>query len=223
MSIREELLQLRKERSERAPFSTLLDFEEWADSVLPLLSFHEPTERKFSQILTQASVTYHMGSHEDANTNMNMAIGVLNQAIKRAEIEENSNALPQIGFENLLHPVIVESSLSLYTSGHLRESVLNAITAVFDLIRKRTGVDDDGDRLIGQVMSIGNPLLVLSELESESGQNDQKGFMQIFKGAYQGIRNPKAHTLNHDLDEMKAAQYLVFASMLARRVEEANA
>jgi uncharacterized protein (TIGR02391 family) len=72
-------------------------------------------------------------------------------------------------------------------------------------------------------MSIGNPLLVLSELESESGQNDQKGFMQIFKVTYQGIRNPKAHTLNHDLDEMKAAQYLVFASMLARRVEEANA
>jgi hypothetical protein len=149
MSIREELLQLRKERSERAPFSTLLDFEDWADSVLPLLSFHEPTERELSQILTWAGMTYRMGSHEDTNTNMNMAIGVLNQAIKRAEIEKNSNALPQIGFESLLHPVIVESSLSLYTSGHLRESVLNAITAVFDLIRKRTGVDDDGDRLIG--------------------------------------------------------------------------
>ncbi|WP_417347434.1 TIGR02391 family protein [Ferrimonas sp.] len=223
MSILEELQQLRKERAEKAPFSSFLEFEEWADAVLPLISFHEPTEQEFSEILTRAGVTHRMGSHEDANTNMNMAVGVLNQAIKRAEIQERANTLPQIGFENLLHPVIVGSSLELYANGHLRESVLNAIIAVFDLIRERTGVEDDGDRLIGQVMSINNPLLVLSELESESGQNDQKGFMQIFKGAYQGIRNPKAHTLNHDLNEMKAAQYLVFASMLARRVDEANA
>lgn len=58
--------------------------------------------------------------------------------------------------------------------------------------------------------------------DSESGQNDQKGFLQIFNGAYQGIRNPKAHSLNHDLDQNKAAQYLVFASLLIRRVEEAK-
>ena len=58
--------------------------------------------------------------------------------------------------------------------------------------------------------------------KDESGQNDQKGFMQIYKGAYQGIRNPKAHSLTHDLTEVKAAQYLVFASLLARRIEEAG-
>lgn len=223
MSIFEELQLLKKDRAEIAPFASFLEFEEWADSALPLLSFHESTEREFSQILTRAGVTYRMGSHEDANTNMNMAVGVLNQAIKRAEIAEKTNAIPQVGFEDLLHPLIIDSSLALYVSGHLREAVLNAITAVYDFIRDKTGVQEDGDRLIGQVMSISNPMLVLSEIKSESGQNDQKGFMQIFKGAYQGIRNPKAHTLTHDLNEMKAAQYLVLASLLARRVEEANA
>lgn len=65
-------------------------------------------------------------------------------------------------------------------------------------------------------------VLILSEIDSESGQNDQKGFMQIFKRAYQGILNPKAHSLTHDLTPIKAAQYLVFASLLARRVEEAK-
>jgi hypothetical protein len=62
----------------------------------------------------------------------------------------------------------------------------------------------------------------MSDLDSESGQNDQKGFMQIYKGAFQGIRNPKAHSLAHDLTEEKAAQYLIFASLLARRIEEAK-
>ena len=99
---------------------------------------------------------------------------------------------------------------------------MNAITAIYDFIRNKTGSKDDGDRLIGQVMSIQSPVLILSEIDSESGQNDQKGFMQIFKGAYQGIRNPKAHSLTHDLTPIKAAQYLVFASLLARRVDEAE-
>lgn len=65
-------------------------------------------------------------------------------------------------------------------------------------------------------------MLILRELLSESGQNDQKGFLQIFKGAYQSIRNPKAHSLAHDLTEQKAAQYLGFASLLTRGVDEAT-
>lgn len=46
--------------------------------------------------------------------------------------------------------------------------------------------------------------------------------MQILVGAYLGIRNPKAHSLNHDLDPEKAAQYLIFSSLLARRIYEAK-
>jgi uncharacterized protein (TIGR02391 family) len=57
---------------------------------------------------------------------------------------------------------------------------------------------------------------------TESGKNDQKGFLQIYQGAFLGVRNPKAHSLAHDLDQIKAAQYLVFASLLARRVDEAK-
>ncbi|PJB73629.1 MAG: TIGR02391 family protein [Alphaproteobacteria bacterium CG_4_9_14_3_um_filter_47_13] len=125
-------------------------------------------------------------------------------------------------FESLLHPEIRKHALSQFTNGHLREAVLNSIMAVFDLIRDRTKLNEDGDRLIGKAFSLDGPYLILSEIQTESGQNDQKGFMQIFKGAYQGIRNPKAHSLNHDLTEEKAAQYLVLASLLARRVEEAT-
>ena len=90
------------------------------------------------------------------------------------------------------------------------------------LFEEREFRNEDGDNLIGKVFSLQTPILILSEIESESGKNDQKGFMQIFKGAYQGIRNPKAHSLTHDLTDTKAAQYLVFASLLARRVDEAN-
>lgn len=143
---------------------------------------------------------------------------------KKAEerILSNANTVQALGFENLLHPIISKNAYELFKNGHLREAVLNSIVAVFDLIRERTGSKEDGERLIGQVFSLRDPLLVLSELTSESGQNDQKGFMQIYSGVYQGVRNPKAHSLAHDLTDQKAAQYLIFASLLARRIEEAN-
>jgi uncharacterized protein (TIGR02391 family) len=128
-----------------------------------------------------------------------------------------------LGFEDLLHPRVREHAYELLRGGHLREAVLNSVISVFDFVRARTGATEDGDRLVGQVFSLREPMLILSELDTESGQNDQKGFMQIFSGTYQGIRNPKAHSLTHDLTEQKAAQYLVFASLLARRVEEATA
>jgi uncharacterized protein (TIGR02391 family) len=128
----------------------------------------------------------------------------------------------EYGFEELLHPIIREKAFPLFQDGYLRDAVLNSIVAVFDQIRARTKVDLDGSSLIGDVLSLTTPKLILSELESDSGQNDQKGFIQIFNGAYLGIRNPKAHSLDHDLTKLKAAQYLVFASLLARRIDEAK-
>jgi uncharacterized protein (TIGR02391 family) len=125
-------------------------------------------------------------------------------------------------FRVLLHPVITEHALRQYDDGHLRDAVLDSIIAVFDLIRSKTGLKEDGDKLIGKAFSLDDPYLILSDIETESGQNDQKGFMQILKGSFQGIRNPKAHSLAHDLTALKAAQYLVFASLLARRIDEAK-
>lgn len=148
----------------------------------------------------------------------------LPQVESRAETHARSGAgtQPSIGFEELLHPVIFAHAFQHYVNGHYRDAVLNSIVAIFDLIRERTGLDLDGAALATQALSLEKPHLILSELDTESGRNDQKGFMQILVGAYLGIRNPKAHSLNHDLDPEKAAQYLIFASLLARRIYEAK-
>lgn len=139
-----------------------------------------------------------------------------------AYLAETTEEKGEEGFEHLLHPDVVRSSLEHFKNGHYREAVLNSITAIFDLIRSRTGIDLDGSALVNRAFSLTDPYLALSELTSDSGQNDQKGFIQLFCGSYQGIRNPKAHSLNHDLTELKASQYLVHASLLARRISEAQ-
>jgi len=138
------------------------------------------------------------------------------------DTQQNSLSLKNLSIAEIIHPEIHKHAYQHYMNGHYRDAVFNSILALFDLIRERTGLKTDGAKLIGQVFSTEHPLLILSEIDTESGLNDQKGFMQIFSGAYQGIRNPKAHSLEHDLDQAKAAQYLVFASLLLRRVDEAK-
>lgn len=142
------------------------------------------------------------------------------EAKAEAHLREGLGRPQLVGFEDLLHPVILEHTYQQYRDGHLRDAVLNAFVALFDLIRERSGLDLDGEQLINEAFSLNHAMLAFSEVDTESGKNEQKGFIQILKGAYQGIRNPKAHSLNHDLDSIKAAQYLVFASLLARRVSE---
>lgn len=126
------------------------------------------------------------------------------------------------GLEGLIHPIIIRSSYHQFREGLYRDAVLNAIVAVFDFIRKRTGLSEDGIQLVGRAFSIDNPVLILSSLDTNSGQNEQKGFIQILQGAYIGIRNPKAHSLSMNPTKDAAAQYLVFASLLARRIEESR-
>lgn len=131
-----------------------------------------------------------------------------------------SGNLPDI--QPLLHPAIFQHAYLHYQNGHFREAVLNSIMVLFDMIRNKTNLEDDGDKLVGKAFSHENPYLKINDLDTESGRNDQAGFMQMLKGAYQGIRNPKAHSLNHDLNELKTVQYLVFASLMARRIDEAE-
>jgi uncharacterized protein (TIGR02391 family) len=138
------------------------------------------------------------------------------RAIARAKSKETQ----PLGFEQLLHPLIERTSLRQFREGHLRSAVLDGVTALYDLIRQRTGLQLDGKDLAGQAFGIEKGRLIFSELGTETGRNDQKGFMQIFEGIYTGVRNVKAHTLNHDLNEQKAAQYLVMLSLLARRIDE---
>jgi uncharacterized protein (TIGR02391 family) len=134
----------------------------------------------------------------------------------------DASVMAEVGFEKLLHPAIVSASMHQYHSGHFRDAILNSVTVIFDMIRDRTDLDLDGAALATHVFSVKNPLLIFSEIKTKSGQNDQVGFMKILEGIYTGVRNPKAHSLNHNLTPEITGQYLVFASLLARRVDEAS-
>lgn len=123
---------------------------------------------------------------------------------------------------DFLHPLIIANAYNQFRNGHYRDAVLNAFIAVFDLIRSKTGIQRDGAALVGEVFSLENPKLIISTLKTESGRDEQKGMIQLLQGAYLAIRNPKAHSLLVQTNQHIAAQNLVFASLLARRIESSQ-
>jgi uncharacterized protein (TIGR02391 family) len=154
----------------------------------------------------------------------NVSIGTLQEYAKLAYtgFGEKAHKKEEVGFIGLLHPKIIQSSLRHYEDGFYRVAVLDAMLALTETIREKSGLDGDGVKLVSAVFRPENPILLFSERTTISGRDDHDGFHLIMLGAFQGIRNPKSHLSTSDLTEQTAAQYLVFISLLVRRVEEAR-
>ena len=156
---------------------------------------------------------------EEAHKNYNP------EALRQLRLNPLSESIPSDGFNDfqfLLHEKIVKSALGHFNDGNLRHAVLDSLLAVFGLIKDRTGLDEDGRVLVEKAFAPKNPILILSNLATESGRSDQAGFIEVLRGIYQGVRNPKSHSLDHDFTQLEAAQYLVLASLLISRIEKAT-
>lgn len=129
----------------------------------------------------------------------------------------------RFGFEDLLHAKVRDTALPLYRDGHMKEAVVRAYEEVFMEIRRKTGRQEDGAKLVNEVFKPEKPLLIVKTLETESGLSRQKGYMELLRGAYQAFRNVLAHPDPElRVSAQSAARHLIFASILMRAVVEAK-
>lgn len=63
------------------------------------------------------------------------------------------------------------------------------------------------------------PLIAFDDINTETGKNIQKGYMQMFAGAMSALRNPKAHA-NIEMGEDEAKRSLIYASMLMYKLDD---
>jgi len=118
-----------------------------------------------------------------------------------------------------LHPEIARAASELYRNGHYANAIEDAVKALNNLVRLRSGSDKDGTTLMEQVFSPKNPILKFNALADESDVNEQKGFMMMFSGAVSGLRNPRAHKIIQD-DPESALEFIAFVSLLAKLVDK---
>ena len=129
--------------------------------------------------------------------------------------------------DNLFDELITNKRLNktvkkFYKDGHHARAVEEAYKLLDNVVKKLSGVNESGSKLMQTVFSVGNPVLMLNAGSSTSEQDEQKGYMQIFSGCMTGIRNPRAHECEWEDSENHALQLLAFANYLVERVENSK-
>lgn len=136
------------------------------------------------------------------------------------DIRENEG---DINFWIEIHPKIRELSQSRFESKHYADGIEAALKEVNDVVKNKVksicGEEYDGAKLMNRAFSSHNPVLRMCRLDTQSGRDEQIGYMQILAGAMTGIRNPKAHG-NISLEYKRAKHLLYLSSLLMYKVDE---
>lgn len=115
-----------------------------------------------------------------------------------------------------LHPRIIKISKELFEDGYYRQAVLDSYIDLVSRVKQLSNVyDRDGSNLMQYVFSQNNPKIKLSD-----NSDEQVGFMWLFCGAVMGIRNPKAHKVSLVRDPKRSLEWLAFASVLHRVLDD---
>lgn len=148
----------------------------------------------------------------------------------KAHFEEESRLVPLSpgggavrAFSNLdLHRDIASAASDLYKNGHYANAIEDAVKALCDLVRYRSGIrDKDGTTLMELAFSQKNPVLKFNDQSDQSDLDEQKGFMMLMCGAVTGFRNPRAHKIIND-DPESALEIIAFISLLAKLADKAK-
>ncbi len=122
-----------------------------------------------------------------------------------------------------IHPRIRKASQKLFLDGHYPSAILEAFKQVEIMVKEKAAIKGNfGTALMQEVFSANNPILRVNGNTTDSDEAEQKGFMMLFSGAVLGIRDPKAHSVVAQNDPIATMQYLGFASILCRMVDNAT-
>ena len=116
-----------------------------------------------------------------------------------------------------------EVSRKRFLDKHYSDAVEVAFKCLNNAVKDKSGLDErDGADLMRAAFSANAPVLKLSDSDSPSARDENRGYMEIFAGSMTGVRNPRAH--DHELaDESDVAlELLVLANHLMRKLEAAT-
>lgn len=166
-------------------------------------------------------------------------IGPNNQAWNKSDVNTISTILKQIKEENyvivkekvnefdfwqLIHSQIANVCIKRFNDGHYADAVESAMKEVNlrvkGICKRYNNEEKDGVQLMQNVFSLNNPLLKFEDMSTASGKNIQQGYMQLFAGSIQALRNPKAHA-NLYISKESAMKQLIVASLLMDKIDEA--
>jgi uncharacterized protein (TIGR02391 family) len=150
---------------------------------------------------------------------LNVIIGMIEAG---AEAEATKSSTEIEGVLNSLHPQVAPVYKGIFADGYYDLVKIEAAKAVFEYIRKKTGLDKDGNTLAELAFSANNPKLSYGELTNETAKNLQQGMLFLVKGLATHFRNPAVHEYGKTEQKTAALEIILFCSLLCRRVDDAE-
>ncbi len=120
--------------------------------------------------------------------------------------------------ERNIHPDITRVSLALFDDGHYSQATFEAFKFLDTSVKSISGVNDSGHGLMMNAFGDKNTKIKLTDMLTQSEQDEQSGFKFIFAGSMSAIRNPRGHELIQDSID-QCLDHLSIASALVRRLE----
>lgn len=88
-----------------------------------------------------------------------------------------------------------------YEAGNYSAAIVDGVFYLSELIRNKSGLDSDGNTLVGSAFGGQNPIIKVNSLHTESERDEQRGVEQLLRGIYTAIRNPRSHEKRTDSAE----------------------
>jgi uncharacterized protein (TIGR02391 family) len=127
----------------------------------------------------------------------------------------------RLGLEGL-HPAVLAAAGDLFTDGHYSQAIFEAFKAVEVRVRDQSGLPGWGQDLMARAFAPDAARIDIRHESGQSGADEQEGFKFLFMGAMRGIKNPKSHGMIKLTDTQRALEYLALASLLMRRLDDAE-
>jgi uncharacterized protein (TIGR02391 family) len=108
-----------------------------------------------------------------------------------------------------------------YEAGNYSHAILDAMHYLSEVLREKSGLDGDGQPLVGAALGGKSPILRVNKLQTETERNIQKGLAQMLRGMYQGIRNPRSHEQIEDT-KTTADAIILFVNYLLGILDESQ-
>lgn len=121
-----------------------------------------------------------------------------------------------------LHPTVRATADSRILSGHLDDAVEEACKGIGSRLRRLTGLDEDGCRLVTEALGE-KARIRLNAGQTQTEKNEQKGLMYLGMALFLAARNPRAHRpADPDTSLDEVIEWLSVASAIHRALDSSS-
>jgi uncharacterized protein (TIGR02391 family) len=150
------------------------------------------------------------------------------QAVTRAqtltEAEQRANDLRADLTRRGVHPDVLRFCRAELVADNYFHAVLEAAKSIADKLRAKSGLSEDGAKLVDAVLCGSAPRVAINDLSTDSQRSEQTGFANLVKGVFGMFRNPTAHEARilWAMSKEDAEDLLSLASLIHRRLDAAR-